>query len=108
MVRPLCSLFKNLTTQVAGDITDVEPAVVVFCDELGEADAALLLHLLYHAEQATVVVTVTRYNIGSAAEQVVAVLGTAHEVVELTAAVAAAHDDGLAPRLTYGVKELVY
>ena len=103
-----CSLFNNLAPQVAGDITDVEPAVVVLCYQLGEADLSRLLHLYDELEQAAVVGSVPSDEVCSAAEQVVAVLGTAHEVVELTAAVAAAHDDGLAPRLTYGVKELVY
>ena len=103
-----CSLFNNLAPQVAGDITDVEPAVVVFCDELGEADLSRLLHLHDHAKQAAVVGSVPGDEVGSAAEEVMAVLGTAHEVVELTAAVARGYHDGLAPRLTYGVKELVY
>lgn len=34
MVRPLivfCSLFNNLAPQVAGDVRDVEPAIVVLC-----------------------------------------------------------------------------
>ena len=103
-----CSLFNNLAPQVAGDITDVEPAVVVLCYQLGEADLSRLLHLYDELEQAAVVGSVPGDEVGSAAEEVVAVLGTAHEVVELPAAVAAAHDDGLAPRFTYGVEELVY
>ena len=86
----------------------MEPTIVVLCDELGEADLSRLLHLYDELEQAAVVGSVPGDEVCSAAEEVVAVLGTAHEVVELTAAVAAAHDDGLAPRLAYGVQELVY
>ena len=86
----------------------MEPAIVVLCDELGEADVALPLHLYDELEQATVIVAVAGDEVGSAAEEVVAMLGATHEVVELAAAVAAAHDDGLAPRLAYGVEELVY
>ena len=84
------------------------PAVVVLCDELGEADLSRLLHLDDELEQAAVVGSVTCDEVGCAAEEVMAMLGTAHEGVELLAAVATAHDDGLTPRLTYGVQELVY
>ena len=96
-------LRQNLAPQVAGYITDMEPTVVVLCDELGEADAALLLHLHDEFEQAAVVGPVAGDEVCCAADEVVAVLGSAHEGVELLAAVATAHDDGLAPRLTYGV-----
>ena len=84
------------------------PAVVVLCDELGEADLSRLLHLDDELEQTAMVGPVTGNDIGSAAEEVMAMLGTAHEGVELLAAVAAAHDNGLVPRLAYGVQELVY
>ena len=77
----------------------MQPAIVVFGDELGEADLARLLHLHNHAEQAAVVITVTCDNIGCTAQQMMAVCGSAHKGVELGAAIAAAHDDGLAPRL---------
>ena len=91
MVRPLlffCSLFKNLTPQVAGDITDMEPPAIAFPDELGEADLSCLLHLLDELEQAAVVGPVSGDDIGSTAEEMVTVLGSAHEGVELLAAVA--------------------
>ena len=103
-----CSLFNNLATQVAGDITDMEPTIVVLCDELGEADAALLLHLHDELEQAAVIGPVTGDEVCCAADEVVAVLGSAHEGVELLAAVARGYHNGLAPRLAYGVQELVY
>ena len=111
MVRPLlffCSLFKNLTPQVAGDITDMEPPAIAFPDELGEADLSCLLHLYDELEQAAVVGPVSGDDIGSTAEEMVTVLGSAHEGVELLAAVARGDHDGLAPRLAYGVQELVY
>ena len=110
MVRPLCfcSLFKNLAPQVAGDITNMEPTIVVLCDELGEADLSCLLHLHDELEQAAVVGPVAGDEVCCAADEVVAVLGSAHEGVELLAAVARGYHDGLSPRLAYGVQELVY
>ena len=85
------------------------PAAVVLKDELGELDAALLVHLLYEFEETSMVGLVASCNdIGRAAEDVVAVLRAAHEFVELLAAVAAGDDDGSAPRFTYGVEELFY
>lgn len=86
----------------------MDPAVVILCDELGEAYLPLPLHLLYHTEQPAVVIPVAGDEVGSAAQQMMAVLRSAHEGVQLGAAVAAAHDDGLAPRLADGIKELVY
>ena len=61
----------------------MEPTIVVLCDELGEADSSLLLHLLYHAEQAAVVVAVASDEVGCTADEVVAVCGPTHEGVEL-------------------------
>ena len=86
----------------------MEPTIVVLCDELGEADLSCLLHLHDELEQAAVVGPVASDDIGSAADEVVAVLGSAHEGVELLAAVARGDHDGLAPRLAYGVQELFY
>ena len=111
MVRPLCffcSFFNNLTPQVAGDITDMEPTIVVLCDQLGEADLSCLLHLLDELEQAAVVGPVAGNEVCCAAEQVMAMCGATDEGVELLAAVARGYHDGLAPRLAYGVQELVY
>lgn len=84
------------------------PAAVGLPNQLGEADATLLLHLLDETEQTAVVGTVAGNDIGSTPEEVVAVLGTTHKLVELLAAIATAHHDGFAPRLADGVKELIY
>ena len=84
------------------------PSSVAFPDELGEADASLLLHLLYELEEAAVVGLRAANDIGCAAQDMVAVLGTAHQGVELLAAIATAHHDRFAPRFAYGVEELVY
>ena len=81
----------------------MDPAAVALPDELGEPNASLLLHLLYELEEAAVVGLCAANDIGCAAQDMVAVLGTAHQSVELFAAIPAAHDDGFAPRLAYGV-----
>jgi len=47
-------------------------------------------------------------DIGCATQHVVTVLHTPDERVELLAAIARGHHDGLAPRFADGVKELVY
>jgi hypothetical protein len=67
-----------------------------------------LLHLLYELEQATVIGLRAADDISCTSQDMVAVLHTAHQGIELLAAVAAAHDDGSSPRLAYGVEELVY
>ena len=84
------------------------PTIVVLCDELGEADLTRLLHLLDEFEQATVVGSITGNDICCTAEEMVTMLGTPDEGVELLAAVPRGYHDGLAPRLAYGVQELVY
>ena len=66
----------------------MEPAAIALPDELGEADLPRLLHLPYETEQPAVVGPVAGDDIGCTAEHVVAVLGSAHELVELPAAVA--------------------
>ena len=81
----------------------MQPAVVILCDELGEAYLTLALHLLYHTEQPAVIIPVAGDEVSRAAQQVMAVLRSAHEGIQLGTAVAAAHDDGLAPRLADGV-----
>ena len=65
----------------------MEPTIVVFCDELGEADLSCLLHLHDELEQAAVVGPVASDDIGSTAEEVVAVLDASNERVEFLAAV---------------------
>ena len=84
------------------------PATIVLKDELGEAYLPLALHLLYEVEQPAVVGLVARYQVGSAAQQVVTVLCPTHERVEFLAAVATGHHYRLAPRLAYGVEELLH
>ena len=86
----------------------MNPPSVAFPYQLGKLDASFLLHLLYEFEQPTMVGLRARNDVGCTAEEVVAVLGSAHEGVELLAAVARGYHDGLAPRLAYGVEELVY
>ena len=93
----------HLTAQVAGDVGDVYPAAVALPYHLGELDVSLLLHPYDEAEQTAVVGLRTTDDIGCAAEDMVAILGTAHKRVELLAAVATTDHDRLAPRLTYGV-----
>ena len=48
----------------------MQPAVVILCDELGEAYLPLPLHLLYQLKQSAVVVSVPGYQVGRAAQQV--------------------------------------
>ena len=79
------------------------PSSVALPDELGEPYAALLLHLLYHLEQTAMVGLRATDDVRRAAEDMVAILGTAYKRVELLAAIPAAHHDRLAPRLTYRV-----
>ena len=86
----------------------MEPAAIAFPNQLGEADLSRLLHLYNEVEQAAMVVAVTGDEIGSTAQQVVTVRGATDEVIQLAAAVAAAHHDGFTPRLTYGVEELLH
>ena len=81
----------------------MDPAAVALPNQLGEAYLSLLLHLLDETEQLAVVGPVAGDEVGCTAEQVVTILHTAHELVELLAAVARGHHDGLAPRLAYGV-----
>ena len=99
---------NDLTAQVTGDVGDMYPAAIALPNQLGELDAPLLLHLHDEAEQLAVVGPVACNNIGRTAEHMVAILGTAHQGVELLAAIAATHHDRLAPCLAYGVKELLH
>ena len=82
------SLLNYLAPEVRGDVGDVYPSSVAFPDELGEAYLPLLVQLLYEAEQSVVVSLVARNEVGSAAQEVVAVLRSTHKCIELLAAVA--------------------
>jgi hypothetical protein len=86
----------------------VNPPSVAFPYQLGKLDAPLPVHLLDELEQTAMVGSVTSDDIGSTAEHVVAVLHTPDERVELPAAIARGHHDGLSPRFADGVEELVY
>ena len=79
------------------------PSSVALPDELRKLDAPLLLHLHDEAEQTAVVGPITSNNIGGTAEDVVAILGTAHQGVDLLATVATTDHNRLAPRFAYGV-----
>ena len=105
----LClALTDDLAPEVRGHIRDVYPTPIALPYQLGEAYLPLALHLLYEVEQPAVVGLVTRYQVGSAAKHVVAVLHATHERVEFLAAVATGHHYRLAPRLAYGVEELLH
>ena len=86
----------------------MHPPPVALPNQLGKLDAPLLMHLLYYFEQLAMIGSVTSNNIRSTTEEMVAILGTAYQGVELFAAIATAHHDRLAPRFAYRVKELVY
>ena len=86
----------------------MEPTIVVLCDELGEADLSRLQHLHDELEQAAVVGPITGNEVCCTAQEVVAVCGATDEGVELGTSVAATHHDGLAPRLAYGVEQLLH
>jgi hypothetical protein len=75
---------------------------------LGKLDAPLPVHLLYEFEQTAMVGSVTSNDIGCTAEEVVTILDSPNERVELLAAVARGHHDGLSPRFADGVEELLY
>ena len=64
------------------------PTSVALPNQLSEAYLPLLLHLLYEFEQTTVVSLVARDEVGSAAEQVMAVLCPTYKCIKLFAAVA--------------------
>ena len=81
----------------------MNPSSIALKDKLGELDAPLLLHLLYHLEQLAVVGPVASDNVRRTAKDMVAVLHATHQGVELLAAVATADYDRLAPRLAYRV-----
>lgn len=86
----------------------MNPSSIALKDELGEHDAPLLQHLDDEAKQLAVVGPVACNNIGRTSEDVVAILGATHQLVELLAAIPAADHDGLASRFAYRVKDLLY
>ena len=84
------------------------PPSTALPDELSKAYLALLLHLHDEAEQLAMVGTVACDDIRSTAEDMVTILHATDKRVELLAAVARGHHDGLSPRFADGVEELVY
>ena len=101
-------LFNDLTPEVRGDVGDMNPPSIALPNKLSKPNLPRLLHLLYEFEQAAMIGPITSDDIGCATQHVMAVLHTPDERVELLAAVATAHHDGLAPRFADGVKELLY
>ena len=81
----------------------MDPSPVAFPNQLGELDTSLPVHPLYEAEQLAVVRPVATDDVGRTAYEVVAVLGTTHQLVQLLAAVARGYHDGLSPRFADGV-----
>ena len=101
--RRLSALSYDLTAQVTRDVRDVNPSPVALPNQLGKLNLSRLLHFHNKFEQTVMVGLVTSDDIRRAAENVVAILGTAHQGVELLAAVARGHHDRFAPRFAYGI-----
>ena len=97
-----------LTFKIARHIRDMYPTSVALPYQLSETYLPLLLHLLYELEQATMVGLVTRYQVCSAAQQVMTVLDTSNEGIEFLAAIARGDHYRLSPCFADGVKELLY
>ena len=101
--HPITLFPYYLTFKIARHIRDMYPTSVALPDELREAYLPLLLHLLDELEQATMVSPVARDNICRATKDMVTVLHTADERIELLASVSAADNYRLSPRLADGV-----
>ena len=99
----ITSFTNDLTLEVRGNIRDMYPSSIALPDELREAYLPLLLHLLYELEQATMVGLVASNNICRATKDMVTVLHTADERIELLASVSAADNYRLSPRFAYWV-----
>ena len=86
----------------------MNPTSIALPNKLSKPNLPRLLHLLDEFEQAAMVGSVTSNDICCTTQHVVAVLHTPDERIELLAAVARGHHDGLSPRFADGVEELVY
>ena len=86
--HPITLFPYYLTFKIARHIRDMYPTSVALPDELREAYLPLLLHLLDEFEQTTVVGLAARNEVGSAAQEVMAVLRPTHKCIKLFAAVA--------------------
>ena len=102
-VTPFILFSYHLAPEVTGHIRDMYPTAIALPDELREAYLPSLLHLLYEFEQATMVGLVASNNICRATKDMVTVLHTADERIELLASVSAADNYRLSPRFAYGV-----
>ena len=91
-------LFDNLTPEVTRYIGYVNPTSIALPYKLREANLSILLHLLYHLEQLTVVSLRARNDVSRTAEKVMTILDAPNERVQFLAAVTAAHHNGLSPR----------
>ena len=101
--HPITLFPYYLTFKIARHIRDMYPTSVALPYQLSEAYLPLLLHLLYELEQATMVGLVASNNICRATKDMVTVLHTADERIELLASVSAADNYRLSPRFAYGV-----
>ena len=84
------------------------PATVVLPDELSEAYAAFALHLHDEIEELAMVFHTATDEVGSTSDEVMAMGGTAHQVVEFLATIATTDEDGAAPRFAYEIEQLLY
>ena len=87
-VTPFILFSYHLTPEVTGHIRDMYPAPVALPNQLGEAYLPRLLHLPNEVKQLTVLRLVTRDDIRRAAEQVMTVLRTPNERIQLLASIA--------------------
>lgn len=107
-VKHSSTFTDDLAAEVGGNIRDVYPSSAAFPNELCEPDGSLLLHLDDEAKQFAVFGPCAADEVGSTAEDVVTVLGTAYQGVQLFAAVSAAHDDRSTPCCAYRVEKLFH
>jgi hypothetical protein len=84
------------------------PATVVLPDELSEPYAAFALHLYDEIEEPAMVFHAATDEVGCTSDEVMAMGGTAHQVVEFLATIATTDEDGAAPRFAYGIEQLLY
>ena len=101
--HPITLFPYYLTFKIARHIRDMYPTSVALPYQLSEAYLPRLLHLLYEFEQATMVGLVASNNICRATKDMVTVLHTVDERIELLASVSAADNYRLSPRFAYGV-----
>ena len=84
------------------------PATVVLPDELSEPYAAFALHLYDEIEEPAMLLHTATDEVGSTSDEVMAMGGAAHQVVEFLATIATTDKDGAAPRFAYRIEQLLY